>query len=188
MILLFLVCYYLIHFKFVGIKDMHNIYYLGLSGEHRCPLGYLFMILIIPNIVQNLYLHLSMSFILGLHPPYPTSPTYPKHCYPHLPHPNPLLDPPPQPPLPRPTPPLKFFFFNFHKNFTSPFTSTLTSQPDTPPPPPPPDLTPPPPTPKKKKNFFFEFSQKLQFTVPIDPDPPPPPTRPPLPPPQPSPP
>ena len=21
---------------------MHNIYYLGLSGEHRCPLGYLF--------------------------------------------------------------------------------------------------------------------------------------------------
>ena len=43
MILLFLVCYiYLIHFKFVGIKDMHNIYYLGLSGEHRCPLGYLF--------------------------------------------------------------------------------------------------------------------------------------------------
>ena len=42
MILLFLVCYYLIHFKFVGIKEMHNIYYLGLSGEHRCPLGYLF--------------------------------------------------------------------------------------------------------------------------------------------------
>ena len=23
---------------------MHNIYYLGLSGEHRCPLGYLFVI------------------------------------------------------------------------------------------------------------------------------------------------
>ena len=22
---------------------MHNIYYLGLSGEHRCPLGYLFL-------------------------------------------------------------------------------------------------------------------------------------------------
>ena len=21
---------------------MHNIFYLGLSGEHRCPLGYLF--------------------------------------------------------------------------------------------------------------------------------------------------
>ena len=20
---------------------MHNVYYLGLSGEHRCPLGYL---------------------------------------------------------------------------------------------------------------------------------------------------
>ena len=23
---------------------MNNIYYLGLSGEHRCPLGYLFLI------------------------------------------------------------------------------------------------------------------------------------------------
>ena len=23
---------------------MHNIYYLGLSGEHRCPLGYLFKV------------------------------------------------------------------------------------------------------------------------------------------------
>ena len=23
---------------------MHNIYYLGLSGEHRCPLGYLSII------------------------------------------------------------------------------------------------------------------------------------------------
>ena len=34
---------YLIHFKFVGIKDMHNIYYLELSGEHRCPLGYLLL-------------------------------------------------------------------------------------------------------------------------------------------------
>ena len=37
-----LLAIYLIHFKFVGIKDMHNIFYLGLSGEHRCPLGYLF--------------------------------------------------------------------------------------------------------------------------------------------------
>ena len=35
------------------------------------------MILIIPYIVQNLYLHLSMSFILGLYPPYHTSPIYP---------------------------------------------------------------------------------------------------------------
>ena len=33
----------MIHFKFVGIKDMHNIYYLGLSGEHHYPLGYLFI-------------------------------------------------------------------------------------------------------------------------------------------------
>ena len=23
---------------------MHNIYYLGLSGEHRCPLGYLLLV------------------------------------------------------------------------------------------------------------------------------------------------
>ena len=28
---------YVIHFKFVGIKDMHNIYYLGLSGERSLP-------------------------------------------------------------------------------------------------------------------------------------------------------
>ena len=26
---------------------MHNIYYLGLSGEHRCPLGYLYIFNII---------------------------------------------------------------------------------------------------------------------------------------------
>ena len=32
---------YLIHFKFVGIKDMHNIYYLGLSGERSLPFGLL---------------------------------------------------------------------------------------------------------------------------------------------------
>ena len=25
---------------------MHNIYYLRLSGEHRCPLGYLFFFLL----------------------------------------------------------------------------------------------------------------------------------------------
>ena len=51
MILLFLVCY-LFDFEFVGIKDMHNIYYLGLSSEHRCPLGYLlpFPIEKLPNL------------------------------------------------------------------------------------------------------------------------------------------
>ena len=93
----------------------------------------LFMILIIPNIVQNLYLNLSMPFILGLHPPYPTSPTYPKPCYPTS-STTTLDRTPPTPTLPRP-PPLNFFFFlNFHKNFTSPFTSTLTPQPDPPPP------------------------------------------------------
>ena len=31
----------MIHFKFVGIKDMHNIYYLGLSGERLLPFGLL---------------------------------------------------------------------------------------------------------------------------------------------------
>ena len=76
-----------------------------------------------------------MPFILGLHPPYPTSPTYPKPCYPS-PHPTPDRTP---------RPPKNHFFFNIHKNFTSPFTSTLTL--------PPPDPTPPPP--KKKKNIFF---------------------------------
>ena len=40
----FEICLDLIHFKFVGIKDMHNIFHLGLSGEHRCPLGYLFLV------------------------------------------------------------------------------------------------------------------------------------------------
>ena len=34
---------YLIHFKFVGIKGMHNtyMYYLGLSGERSLPFGLL---------------------------------------------------------------------------------------------------------------------------------------------------
>ena len=109
------------------------------------------MILIIPNIVQNLYFHLSMPFILGLHPPYPTSPTYPKPCY----------------------PPLNFFFFlNFHKNFIySWFTSPIPHIPHLPQ-----TLLPPPPP----SNFFFEFSQKLYFSVHIHPDPQtrPPPTRP----------
>ena len=31
----------MIHFKFVCIKDMHNIYYLGLSGERLLPFGLL---------------------------------------------------------------------------------------------------------------------------------------------------
>ena len=116
----------------------------------------LFMILIIPNIVQNLYLHLSMPFILGLHPPYPTSPAFLKPCYPTSPTLTPLIGPPPPSTLPRPTPthpppPLNFFFLNFHKNFISLFTSTLTPQPDAPPPPNP-TRTPPPP---KKKSIFF---------------------------------
>ena len=31
----------MINFKFVGIKDMHNIFYLGLSGERSLPFGLL---------------------------------------------------------------------------------------------------------------------------------------------------
>ena len=38
---------YLIHFKFVGIKDMHNIYYLGLSGERSLPFGLLVEIILV---------------------------------------------------------------------------------------------------------------------------------------------
>ena len=96
----------MIHFKFVGIKDMHNIYYLGLSGERSLPFGLL--VLIILNIVQNLDLHLLGPFIHGLHPQYPTSTTYPKPCYPLSPIP-PLIRPPPA----RPPPPPQFFFFFF---------------------------------------------------------------------------
>ena len=31
----------MIHFKFVGIKDMHNIYNLGPAGERSLPFGLL---------------------------------------------------------------------------------------------------------------------------------------------------
>ena len=36
----------MIHFKFVGIKDMHNIYYLGLSGELLLPFGLLVFVFV----------------------------------------------------------------------------------------------------------------------------------------------
>ena len=39
----------MIHFKFVGIKDMHNIYYLGLSGERSLPFELLVLILSSPG-------------------------------------------------------------------------------------------------------------------------------------------
>ena len=110
------------------------------------------MILIIPNIVQNLYLHLSIPFILGLHPPYPTSPTYPKHCYPHLPHPNPLSDPRP-PPTPT-HPPLNFFFFEFSQKLYL----SVHIHPD------PPTRRPLPtrPPPKKKIFFFWNFHKSFK--------------------------
>ena len=91
------------------------------------------MILIIPNIVQNLYLHLSMPlFLVYIH---------------HTPHHQPT------------------------QNLATPTSPTPT--PDRTPPPYPDQPPPPPPT---QKNFFFEFSQKLYFSVHIHPDPP---TRPP---------
>ena len=116
----------------------------------------LFIILIIFNIVQNLYLHLSMSKLFLVY--------YNPHTPHHTPTPN-LATPPPSPPQPLigpppPPPPPPHFFFEFYKSFTSPFTSTLTPQPD--PPPPPPDPTPQSPDPNF---FFFEFSQKLHFSV-----------------------
>ena len=43
----------MIHFKFVGIKDMHNIYYLGVSGEQSLPFGLLVILyLAFPTIMQ----------------------------------------------------------------------------------------------------------------------------------------
>ena len=127
----------------------------------------LFMILIIPNIVQNLCLHLLMLFILGLHPPYP----------PHHPPTSNLATPtsptPNRTPPPTPThPPLKIFFFEFSQKLY--FSVHIRLDPPTRHPPPPP---PPPP----QFFFFFFFSQKFQFSVPITL--PPPPTRPPPPPP-----
>ena len=37
---------------------MHNIYYLGLSGEHRCPLGYLFFM---PPTLKKLMGHIAFG-------------------------------------------------------------------------------------------------------------------------------
>ena len=31
----------MIHFKFVGVKSIHKVYYLGLSGERSLPIGLL---------------------------------------------------------------------------------------------------------------------------------------------------
>ena len=71
----------------------------------------LFMILIIPNIVQNLYLHYQCLLFLVYIPHTPTSPTYPKPCYPTSPTPTPDRTPRPPPPYPDPPAPLNFFFF-----------------------------------------------------------------------------
>ena len=106
-----------------------------------------FMILIIPNIVQNLYLNLSMPFILGLHPPYPTSPTYPKPCYPTSTTPTLDWTPPPDPPPPYPNlPPLKIFFFEFSQKL---YFSV--------------HIHPDPPPQKKKKNSFFGIFTKASI-------------------------
>ena len=110
-----------------------------------------FMILIIPNIVQNLYLNLSMPFILGLHPPYPTSPTYPKPCYPTSPTPTPDRTPPPPDPHPTPTT-LKFFiFFEFSQKLYFSVHIHPDPQPDAP--------SFPRPDPPKKYFFFGIFTK-----------------------------
>ena len=112
------------------------------------------------NIVQYLFVPCTIPSTLGSHPPYPTSPpTYPQHCV-HI-HSNPPTLPtrPHLTPPPPTTPPQKkkiFFFLNFHKNFNSSFTSTLTPQPEPPPP------TPDPP-PKKKINYFFLIFTKTSI-------------------------
>ena len=40
----------MIPFKFVDIKDMHNIYYQGLSGEQSLPFG----LLVINDLPENI--------------------------------------------------------------------------------------------------------------------------------------
>ena len=40
---------------------MHNIYYLGLSGEHRCPLGYL---LLFVSLAQSEFIQFSIQKII----------------------------------------------------------------------------------------------------------------------------
>ena len=98
------------------------------------PPGFFFIIL---NIVQYLYVNLTIPSILGSHPPYP-----------HLPHPNPASNQPPPPNQtshPPTNPPTlrrilpAIFFWHFYNNFNFWFTSTLTpslrSVPRTPPPP-----------------------------------------------------
>ena len=125
-----------------------------------------FIILIILNIVQNLSLHLSMPFILCLHPPYPTSPIYPNLA---TPTPSPTPDRTPGPARPSPPPP-KFFFWIFTK------TSLPRSHPPWPPtrrhPPPP-----PPPYPSTQKKIIFKKASLLR-SHPLWHPPTPPPTWP----------
>ena len=108
------------------------------------------------NIVQYLFVHCTIPFILGSHPPYPTSPPTPNIAF------TSTLTPPPHQPDPPPYPlryrPPRFFLVNFPKNFNSSFRSTLTPQPN---PTPPPTPRPPPPKKKKKKKFFFEFHKNF---------------------------
>ena len=65
----------MIHFKFVGIKDTHNNYYLGLSGERSLPFGLLVIYL---NMKETIFLYkyfihkyqISINFqIVRLYPP-----------------------------------------------------------------------------------------------------------------------
>ena len=108
-------------------------------------------------ILYKIFIDIYQCLLFLVYIPIPHITHLPKPCYPSL------TQPPDRTPPPKKK--KKCLFFHSHKNFTSPFTSTLTPQPD--PPPLRPDLPPP--------IFFFEFSQKLHFSVHIKPDPPPPP-------------
>ena len=114
--------------------------YIYLYGKTLATLTPFFIILIILNIVQNLSLHLSMPFILCLHPPYPTSPPTPNLATP-TPSPTPDWTPRPNPPPPQ----KKNFFFEFSQKLH--FSDHIHPDPQ-------PDATSPP----KKKIIFKKVS------------------------------
>ena len=111
--------FYIFFLLFFFLKYIESV--LGSNIAPPSPLPHFFNFL---NIVQYLFVQCTIPSILGLHHPYPTSPPTPNIAFPST-----LT--PPSPPPPR------FFFLNFHKNFTTQFTSTLTSTFTSQPPPPP---------------------------------------------------
>ena len=130
-----------------------NLRWYWVKSKPMHPHSSLFIILIILNIVQYLYVLSTTTSILCVHPPYPTSPPTPNLAT--------------NQPLP-PTGPHQRFFFHFHNKFNSSFTSTLpppnrtpTPNPTTPPPPPPPEWTPTRPFLHFHNNFNSSFTSTL---------------------------